>query len=508
MGLSLVNAPSWSEVCGFARRCLLTSLTAQSFFACQNREPLPQPPPGRAELRLESSGTAGAPALTPITETTLSSSTRATEFTVRDDGVQWGTTLNGRTAADIVVCWARATLYSRAVDGTPLPQSPGALQMMRWVSEAVSHSWGRYSNIFFYHQGRRQTWQECGDDQENPQIVVGFGQSNFADRGSLANSTPSAPTRVLIDMHLTSRDAVQQAAFVLFGQALRLLPANTAPSPPSAEMVISAQSMYGRRSSGMLVEWLGRCVFDTETLGNTGSVWPSTCFPNVASEIWRPKRVNNVTRLASSESSTGNGRCILGFGVSGSGLAVGDCANGAPIAFTNQQWKGFGDLCVAATSAEPQGTLALASCSDTAALLRWDFEFLEPKSISLDGSPSCLAVAPSEMAVGAPIELAACNSGTAAPEFLTTGQLSFGSDMCAVVNDNAAEVGAQLVLGSCTTAASGSMFHLSGRFSSGGRCATLDWAPPTAIPRAVAADCVTAYPTELAPDPLEWEYYW
>ncbi len=510
MGLSLVKVGSKNAVRNHVRHFLLTGLAALSFTACQDRSAASEVQAGHAESRLGSAGSAAAIAgATKLTEDSLSSSTLTTQFAVRDDGSQWGPVSAGRKAADIVVCWARSTLYSRAVDGTPLPVSPGVAQLKRWVTEAVSHSWGRFANIYFFHTGFGSTWQTCTDEGEANSIVVGFGQSNFADRGTLARTTHSTSTRVLIDMHLLERDQVQQAAFALFGQALKFLSVTETTAPaPTPQMVMDAQTLYGLKASGMLIEYLGRCAADTATGSNVGYLYPWPCYENLA-ETWRPKRVTSTAGLTYSTLANANGRCLLPFSAPGDALTVGGCTNPAPIEFANQQWKAFGDLCVSATSSEPGATLELANCSTTSGAARWDFDFLAPKRIRLAGSTSCLADVPSSASAGDELVLVACGDITTAPEFLTTGQLSFGNDRCAVVSGNAATVGSKLVLGSCTSSATGSKFHISGRLSSNGLCSTLNWETPFGVVAfASSATCVATDSTPLAADPLEWDYYW
>lgn len=471
--------------------------------ACQDRSANTESPRAQVGLALDATNSvAGSPAVPRITEEYLSTSTSSTEFVVRDTAAYWPRTNDRHANANIIVCWARSTLYSRAVDGTPVSNVP---TRMRWIADALSYSWSRYLRMNFFHRLGNETFWTCGDESEGQRIILGFGQTNFADRGYATNTA----TRVLIDLHLTDRDAVQQAAFVMFGQALRVLGATeTAASPPTPAIVAHAQAIYGVKPSGKLVNALGYCAHEGGKGTTVSAVIPWYCDPDLAAETWHPVRLTNSSGVGVVTLQNGNNRCLLPFGAAQSSMSVGVCADPAAIEFKHHQWKSAGELCVGVSSGEPGSALTLTPCREGSALTRWNFDFVAPRRISLAGISSCVEVVPSNLAAGAQLVLVACGSAIQ-PEFLSTGQIGFGNGLCASIPDNPPTAGANLTLGSCSTLAAGSRFHVTGRPTDQNRCATMRWNVPVGgTVMGTVVDCTAEDSTDLAPDRLAWDYYW
>lgn len=412
----------------------------------------------------------------------------------------------------IRVCWSRSAQYSRTIEGRRMPSSPGAEQAIRWIREAVGATWMHYANIDFFHWDRAARWLYCTDEREPGRIVLGFSDANFADRGRIEN----APTRVLFDASMKTREEYMQTAYNLFGRALGVLPSATEPlAARTAEGVYRAQQIYGLRPSGTLIERGGQCIRDSvaDSAESVGILDRIDCAMQ-KDRIWRPLRPTSDVEVRLSTRLPGDGvRCIQGFPEADERVTTGDCGTANPLSFSGLQWKSTGNLCVGASAATDGAWLQLVDCDAATALSRWDFEFLEPTSIVLSGARPCLAVAPTNLTDGSGVTLTACEKLAVHPTFESDAHLSFATGLqVALENDHGAPAaGSKLVLRDSAGVGDASRYYVSGRITSGGRCAT---APSTPARDAdwcvVSHECTTPVPGSggATIDPLEWDYHW
>lgn len=411
----------------------------------------------------------------------------------------------------IRVCWSRSAQYSRTIEGSRIPSAPGAEQAIRWIREAVGATWMHYANIDFFHWDRAARWLYCTDERESGRIVLGFSNANFADRGRFGE----APTRVLFDASMQTREQYQQAAYNLFGRALGVLPSGTDPfAPRTPEGVYRAQQIYGLRPSGTLIEWGGQCTRDSvaDNAERAGHLDRIDCATN-NDRVWRPlRRTSDDATLLSTKLNDG-ARCIQRFPVGDGPVTTGNCDTAQPVSFSGLKWKVTGNLCVGASTTAEHPWLQLVDCDAEPALSRWDFEFLEPTRIVLSGAKSCLAVTPTNLTGGSALTLTACEKVAVHPTFDPESQLSFAPGLqVAIENDrDAPVVGSKLVLRDANQMGDASRYYVSGRITSDGRCATAPTAPVGNVDWCVVSrECTepVSGSGDAAIEPLEWDYHW
>jgi hypothetical protein len=412
----------------------------------------------------------------------------------------------------IRICWSRSAQYGRMIDGKRLPKTPGATQAMRWIRDAVGASFMHYANLDFMHWNGMGEWFYCTDERESNRIVIGFSDINVADQGRFDN----APTRILFNGNMTKREDYMLAAYNLFGRALNVLPSTTnAFAPMTSEGIYAAQTTYGLRRSGALIEWRGNCVRDTVNYETSklGAIEPIDCNLANADRIWRPLRSPGkaTTHLATYVENGNNTRCAQQFPESSSPLITGACDDAEPIEFRNLKWKTTGNLCVAASSAIEGSFLHLQPCDSSSTLLRWDFEFLAPRRISLSSSETCLAVAPTQSISGSPLTLVSCDKLTTSATFNENARLSFSNGLYAALEEDRPTLGNKLILLPAASIGNASKFYVSGRVISGNRCATTPVRPLADVDwRVESTDCSAPAISTSFPevDPLEWDYHW
>lgn len=452
---------------------------------------------------------------------TSNAGSSATASTIRTVESTWGTSKEFGT--QIPVCWASRVADGRTIENTPLADlvsDYSVATLQNWVREAVENTWGRFANLSFAANeldGVTREWPTCASASPKGTMVVDFTTGeDFADRGRFDDS----PTRIRLHVPRPGPGEYSQAAIRAFGMACHLGDALQDGTVHPYDVAFS-QLMYGRKHSGAIVGWGGRCVQQNSAAADKRTSWykPVGLGPcgNVAYQRWYPFEVDSTGDLALHvEYADWWTSCATMVGDSSQAiLQTGMCSRQEKWRFplAAMQWQGIGGLCVEA-AAEAQGAgLSLQTCTATA-LQRWDLFSQDVGQMRLSGTGFCVAATPSnrELPAGTALQLAACSEADAAQRFDLSlhAHIRYDADVCVQADAATLQSGAPLVLASpCSELAVEQMFNLAGTIAQEGLYLS--------VPNNLSFDAVslvmrtrdfTRSAVPSLPEWQQWEYHW
>lgn len=465
-----------------------------------------------SSLELGQGGSAGANSTTGSGGASLVSTTVVAQTC---NIPSWRNAGTGSTEVD--VCWSKQASEGRTTDGTLLdvvePANSSA-KIRRWVREAVENTWGRSTNLSFPVGAETRDWPVCSTDVPYKTLVLDFTKgSDFADVGIQSASE----TRVRLQVPQSDRAAYTTSAIRAFGWALGLLESNHDGILRPFDIAF-AQSQFGRKHSGALVGWGGRCTSvrgAPALLAQGNALVAEDCDP-LASQRWRFKgnRREQVTTLSVSYSKVFY--CATNLLATGA-VVTGPCLNAldrsSVVALTETQLIGWGGLCVTVDAPEAGAALVLAKCG-TSANEQWTLLADYSGMVRLSGSDLCATVTQEESTdPGVVLRLDTCSASASTQRFDLSlhDHIRYDRDHCVGAEPSQLGSGARLTLQSpCSNTAIEQMFHAVGKVRyDASDCMMVSESLSYPGAPLVTESC-RSVDTQSAPLPewQQWDYHW
>jgi hypothetical protein len=418
----------------------------------------------------------------------------------------------------IPVCWSTNAANGKTIEDTPIANtsSQDAATLRRWVREAVDNTWGRFADITFVSVATPSDltdWAPCSSLSPFNTIQLNFTTGDeFADRGPKDN----APTRIRLHIPADDPSAVAAAAVRTFGQALGILPALHSGLLTPLD-IVTAQTVYGRKHGGAWVGWGGRCMNVSgvpEFIDWDVDVVVSDC-ASIAHQRWRPYLVPGQQEWTLRVSHQFYGHCLRAIGSDKRIVTGGTTAKYlSQTQLTNMQWKGWGDLCVTASSAESGATLALQSCDDSVTQ-RWDLFANTIAQIRLTSTDLCVAaVTDVDSATPTSLRLGKCNPEDRSQSFDLSAHdlVRYDENACLQARGEPGSAGATLTIATtCNPSALEQLFHISGAVSlpdDDGCLSVNDGNSYDGAITQVRPCSPSTQPIAAVPERQVWDHYW
>jgi hypothetical protein len=409
-----------------------------------------------------------------------------------------------------------AGLTIEAVSLWTLDQQNSLLTLQRWVREAVENTWGRFAEIDFAPQGldaMTHEWPACGAIPPAQTLQLDFSaSSDVAERGRRSDRS----TRIQIQIPKLDRTTLTMSVINLFGQALGLLDTAGSEDPQPTDIAL-AQQLYGRKHSGALVSWGGRCLqpLNAPTLVVNGNSYVVQSCVSAAHQRWRPVITAPAGDLGFQVAYAESGGYYCAAAQSDNSLSTWICGLGFQVVPpAGASLRGWGDLCVATSAAELGAHLSLQPCA-ASPLQRWDLFTNFDGQIRLSGTTWCAAAddRSGPPGVGTSLRLVQCSAQDPNQSFDLSihDHVRFDRNLCVQVDPTQLGANAPLRLGApCSPHALEQMFNVTGAVGTSNLgCVTLP--DHTSFPGAtVAVRTCSALSSEARnlPGWQEWDYHW
>jgi hypothetical protein len=411
----------------------------------------------------------------------------------------------------ISVCWSASAVANRTVEGQAIEVSSGytAGTYRQALRKVIDNTWGRFTDITFVDVNDSNTsieWSQCASESPANTIVL-----DFTSNQAYASAGPSsfAPTIVRVHVPNDSLDDFATAAIRSFGQALGILGPDHGGELRPAD-IATGQSLYGQKHGGALVGWGGRCM-DVDQAPEVVDFLKDMIVRDCeirAPQYWRPYEIPDVGVNALIVRYRGAGYCATTY--DGISVKTGDCMPGWHwgLPLTKLQWRGWGNLCVTATSIEVGASLRLLPCNDLLPQ-RWELFKDWGAHIQLSGTNLCVSAwQDSRAAAPDHLALAECNADAMTQSFDLSVHELVRYDRNACIQANGSDLG---IASTCDATVLEQSFHVSGAIESNDVEGCLSVPRDSfnnGVPvRLESCESATAQ-VGLLPEWQTWDYHW